>query len=63
MAKSHVTNQLVRRLDDLAQTKEIEKRGAKWSNIFVGAGIQLFEVCTLGQPFEVLKTHMAGVFF
>lgn len=31
-----------------------------WQNIGIGAAIQVFEVSTLGQPFEVLKTHMAG---
>ena len=40
-----------------------------WVNILLGAGIQVFEgislnhsrsVSTLGQPFEVLKTHMAA---
>ncbi|KAI5476370.1 mitochondrial carrier protein [Pseudohyphozyma bogoriensis] len=29
-------------------------------NLAVGAGVSLFEVTTLGQPFEVLKTHMAA---
>lgn len=29
-------------------------------NLLIGAGIQLFEVSTLGQPFEVLKTQMAA---
>ena len=29
-------------------------------NILIGAAIQVFEVSTLGQPFEVIKTHMAG---
>ena len=31
-----------------------------WNNIAIGAAIQVFEVSTLGQPFEVIKTHMAG---
>lgn len=32
-------------------------------NIAIGAGLQVFEVSTLGQPFEVIKTHMAGSSF
>ena len=31
-----------------------------WANLGIGAAIQLFEVSTLGQPFEVLKTHLAA---
>lgn len=31
-----------------------------WKTLVIGAGIQVFEVSTLGQPFEVLKTHMAA---
>ncbi|GJD12287.1 Citrate/oxoglutarate carrier protein [Galdieria sulphuraria] len=31
-----------------------------WSNIGVGAALQLFEVTTLGQPFEVIKTQLAA---
>lgn len=30
-------------------------------NVAIGAGLQVFEVSTLGQPFEVVKTHMAGI--
>lgn len=33
-----------------------------WSNIGVGAVLQLFEVTTLGQPFEVIKTQLAGMY-
>ncbi|KAJ3175622.1 Mitochondrial DNA replication protein yhm2 [Geranomyces variabilis] len=29
-------------------------------NLAIGAGLNIFEVSTLGQPFEVLKTHMAA---
>jgi len=36
------------------------KRSTSLANLGIGAAIQLFEVSTLGQPFEVLKTHMAG---
>ncbi|KAJ2554799.1 hypothetical protein EV175_002471 [Coemansia sp. RSA 1933] len=38
----------------------IEKKALSWSNILLGAAIQTFEVSTLGQPFEVVKTHMAA---
>lgn len=38
----------------------IEKKKFSWNNIEIGAAIQVFEVSTLGQPFEVIKTHMAG---
>lgn len=37
-----------------------EKKSISWKNLAIGATIQVFEVSTLGQPFEVLKTHMAG---
>jgi len=30
------------------------------SNLMVGAAVSMFEVTTLGQPLEVLKTHMAA---
>lgn len=30
-------------------------------NVAIGAALQVFEVSTLGQPFEVIKTHMAGI--
>ena len=36
------------------------KKKFSWNNIGIGATIQVFEVSTLGQPFEVIKTHMAG---
>ncbi|KAI8906725.1 mitochondrial carrier domain-containing protein [Gorgonomyces haynaldii] len=38
----------------------VEKKKLDWRNLAVGAGIQVFEVSTLGQPFEVIKTHMAA---
>lgn len=37
------------------------KKPVSWKNLAIGATIQVFEVSTLGQPFEVLKTHMAGI--
>jgi hypothetical protein len=43
---------------------QVEQRPTRkpivWSNIGVGAVLQLFEVTTLGQPFEVIKTQLAG---
>ena len=41
--------------------KSTEKSKFSWNNIGIGAAIQVFEVSTLGQPFEVVKTHMAGM--
>lgn len=38
----------------------VQRKKFSWHNIGIGAGIQVFEVSTLGQPFEVIKTHMAG---
>ncbi|WFD27243.1 Mitochondrial DNA replication protein yhm2 [Malassezia nana] len=34
--------------------------GFSWSNIAVGAVMNMFEVTTLGQPLEVIKTQMAS---
>merc|ERR1712130_361630 len=31
-----------------------------WNNIALGAVMNMFEVTTLGQPFEVIKTQMAS---
>lgn len=46
-----------------ATIKEVSvgKKPVSWKNLAIGAAIQVFEVSTLGQPFEVLKTHMAGM--
>lgn len=44
----------------MSATPEIKKKPVSWENIAIGAFIQTFEVSTLGQPFEVVKTHMAG---
>jgi hypothetical protein len=38
----------------------LEKKKFSWNNILIGGAVQVFEVSTLGQPFEVIKTHMAG---
>ncbi|KAJ3056180.1 hypothetical protein HK097_007786 [Rhizophlyctis rosea] len=37
-----------------------KKKAFSWVNLGLGAAIQTFEVSTLGQPFEVVKTHMAA---
>ncbi|PLW17917.1 hypothetical protein PCANC_01836 [Puccinia coronata f. sp. avenae] len=39
----------------MTSTRRIES-----SNLMVGAAVSMFEVTTLGQPLEVLKTHMAA---
>lgn len=38
----------------------IEKKPVSFSNILLGAGLNLAEVSTLGQPLEVIKTTMAA---
>ena len=45
--------------DPKAAVGNKSKNGLK--NLAIGAAIQVFEVSTLGQPFEVVKTHMAGI--
>jgi hypothetical protein len=40
--------------------KKIEKKPIKFSNLLLGAGLNMFEVTTLGQPLEVVKTTMAA---
>ncbi|KAJ1813282.1 Mitochondrial DNA replication protein yhm2, partial [Coemansia sp. RSA 2599] len=44
----------------ISPNQVIEKKALSWSNVALGAAIQTFEVSTLGQPFEVVKTHMAA---
>ncbi|AOW01519.1 mitochondrial carrier domain-containing protein [Yarrowia lipolytica] len=39
---------------------EIQKKPVSFSNILLGAGLNMFEVTTLGQPLEVVKTTMAA---
>lgn len=38
----------------------LEKKPVKFSNLLLGAGLNLFEVTSLGQPLEVVKTTMAA---
>ncbi|CUM50174.1 Citrate/oxoglutarate carrier protein [Debaryomyces fabryi] len=40
--------------------KQIEKKPVNFSNILLGAGLNMAEVSTLGQPLEVIKTTMAA---
>ncbi|KLO17083.1 mitochondrial carrier [Schizopora paradoxa] len=40
--------------------KEPGQKGVNWSNIAVGGIMNMFEVTTLGQPLEVIKTQMAA---
>ncbi|KAH9039918.1 mitochondrial carrier [Lactarius hengduanensis] len=44
----------------MAIQKEPGQKGVNWSNIAVGAIMNMFEVTTLGQPLEVIKTQMAA---
>ncbi|KAI5956708.1 YHM2 [Candida jiufengensis] len=41
-------------------TTKIEKKPISFSNILLGAGLNMSEVTTLGQPLEVIKTTMAA---
>jgi hypothetical protein len=34
------------------------KKKTSWSNLFVGAGMNIFQVATLGQPMENMKTYV-----
>lgn len=43
-----------------APAAPLEKKPVKFSNLLLGAGLNLFEVTTLGQPLEVVKTTMAA---
>lgn len=44
----------------ISASGEPVKKPVSYVNLGIGACMQMFEVSTLGQPFEVLKTHMAG---
>ncbi|EKV12425.1 Mitochondrial DNA replication protein (Yhm2), putative [Penicillium digitatum] len=43
-----------------ASAPTLEKKPVKFSNLLLGAGLNLFEVTSLGQPLEVIKTTMAA---
>ncbi|KAG7191873.1 Mitochondrial DNA replication protein yhm2 [Scheffersomyces spartinae] len=44
----------------MSEVAKIEKKPINFSNILLGAGLNLAEVTTLGQPLEVVKTTMAA---
>lgn len=46
--------------NSIPSTPKLEKKPVKFSNLLLGAGLNLFEVTTLGQPLEVVKTTMAA---
>ncbi|KAG4304504.1 hypothetical protein PORY_002214 [Pneumocystis oryctolagi] len=48
------------KIEEIKQEKEYTKKPISFSNVFLGALLNMFEVSTLGQPFEVIKTHMAA---
>lgn len=43
-----------------SEPPKLEKKPIKFSNLLLGAGLNLFEVTSLGQPLEVIKTTMAA---
>merc|ERR1712000_685906 len=43
-----------------AGNSKLEKKPVKFSNLLLGAGLNMFEVTTLGQPLEVVKATMAA---
>ncbi|CUM53231.1 unnamed protein product [Debaryomyces tyrocola] len=45
---------------EVQKGKQIEKKPVNFSNILLGAGLNMAEVSTLGQPLEVIKTTMAA---
>lgn len=49
-----------KQLDLAPAPVQIEKKPVKFSNLLLGAGLNMFEVTTLGQPLEVIKTTMAA---
>ena len=46
--------------NSLPAAQTLEKKPVKFSNLLLGAGLNMFEVTTLGQPLEVVKTTMAA---
>ena len=40
---------------------KIEKKPVKFSNLLLGAGLNMFEVTTLGQPLEVMANRQDGM--
>jgi hypothetical protein len=50
----------VAKMPSPAGDHQLEKKPVKFSNLLLGAGLNMFEVTTLGQPLEVVKTTMAA---
>lgn len=44
----------------ITSDKPEKKPPVKFSNLLLGSGLNMFEVSTLGQPLEVMKTTMAA---
>jgi hypothetical protein len=38
----------------------VQKKPISFENLLIGAGLNLFETSSLGQPFEVIKTQLAA---
>lgn len=51
---------MVAAVPSAAGSGKLEKQPVKFSNLLLGAGLNMFEVTTLGQPLEVTKTTMAA---
>ncbi|KAF2417672.1 mitochondrial carrier [Tothia fuscella] len=47
-------------MSTLEAPQKLEKKPIKFSNLLLGSGLNMFEVSTLGQPLEVVKTTMAA---
>ncbi|KAF8454963.1 mitochondrial carrier domain-containing protein [Terfezia claveryi] len=47
-------------LPETGSQPKLQKKPVSFSNLLLGAGLNMFEVTTLGQPLEVVKTHMAA---
>lgn len=43
-----------------ASTGPPKRRNISYVNLAIGSSLNIFEVSTLGQPFEVIKTHLAA---
>lgn len=48
------------KMPSVMEPRKLEKKPIKFSNLLLGAGLNMFEVTTLGQPLEVVKTTMAA---
>ncbi|KAL9538633.1 hypothetical protein MBANPS3_010783 [Mucor bainieri] len=48
------------KITPLSNKAVLEKKPISYQTLLLGAGLNLFETSTLGQPFEVMKTQMAA---